>query len=128
MSDLWDLALKSADVLRFSTLFTAQQVPQYLADDGATDAAIEWCRAHAVTHVYLESFRSEFVTPPELIERAAERFRAARLPRHGLHHAVQLRPQQQPLEALLVLHGGGDPTRAAGDERGRGAALRRRDD
>ena len=59
MSDLWDLAVKSADVLRFSTLFTAQQVPQYLPEDAATDAAVEWCRAHAVTHVYRESFRSE---------------------------------------------------------------------
>jgi len=77
MSDLWDLACANVDVLRFSTLFTAQQVPRYLADDAQIDAAVEWCRAHGITHVYLESFRSERVPPPELIERARERFREA---------------------------------------------------
>ena len=79
MTDLWDLASANADVFRFSTLFTAQQLPRSLADDAAVDSAVEWCRAHAITHVYLESFRSEFSPPPELVERAAERFRAAGL-------------------------------------------------
>ncbi len=79
MTDLWELASSNTDVLRFSTLFTAQQVPKLLGDDAAVDAAIEWCRAHAITHVYLESFRSEFSPPPEMVRRAAERFRTAGL-------------------------------------------------
>jgi hypothetical protein len=74
---MWDLALENADVLRLSTLFTAQQVPKHLGDDEGIDRSIEWCRRHGITHVYIESFRQESVPPAGALEHARDRFREA---------------------------------------------------
>ncbi len=75
--DMWALAQKNADVLRMSTLFTAQQVPQHLSDEEGISRAIQWCKEHGITHVYLESFRTESVAPRETLARARDRFREA---------------------------------------------------
>ena len=69
---MWALAQKNADVLRMSTLFTAQQVPQHLGDEEGIVRAIEWCKEHGITHVYIESFRGEAVPPREMLARARE--------------------------------------------------------
>ncbi len=76
-ADMWALAQKNADVLRMSTLFTAQQVPQHLGDEEGIARAIEWCKEHGITHVYIESFRGESVPPGETLARARDRFREA---------------------------------------------------
>jgi hypothetical protein len=76
-SPLWTLARQNADVLRISTLFTAQQVPKYLSDNAGVDSAIRWCKEQGVTHVYLESFRTGTVPLREVLTRARDRFREA---------------------------------------------------
>ncbi len=81
--DLWELAGRNADVLRFSTLFTARQVPTYLAEDEGVDRAIEWCKARGITRAYFESFRNDDWAPKELLARARDRFAAAGIDPRG---------------------------------------------
>jgi len=76
-TDMWQLAQQNADTLRFSTLFTAQQVGRLLSTDEDVRKAIEWCRRRGITHVYIESFRNEVSPPTELLERARDAFREA---------------------------------------------------
>ena len=76
-ADMWDLAQQNADVLRMSTLFNAQQVPQHLADEEGIARAIKWCKEHGITHVYIESFRGGSGPPREMLARARDRFREA---------------------------------------------------
>jgi hypothetical protein len=73
--DLWDLARSKQAVHRFSTLFTAQNVREYLASAEGLEAALAWCKQTGVTRVYLESFRDGYQAPRELLERARDRFR-----------------------------------------------------
>lgn len=77
--DMWELAQENADVLRISTLFTAQQLPRYLSDDDGIERAVLWCKSHGITHVYLESFRTGTVPPKKVLARARDRFRDAGL-------------------------------------------------
>ncbi len=58
---LWQLAKAQENVHRFSTLFTAQQVRDYLGSETGITAAIDWCKKTAVTKVYIESFRDGFL-------------------------------------------------------------------
>jgi hypothetical protein len=76
-SDLWELAKTKQDTHRFSTLITAQQVRDRLGTDDGIDAAIDWCKKTAVTKVYIETFRSDYLAPRETLRRAKERFLAA---------------------------------------------------
>lgn len=72
--DLWTLAGRHADTLRFSTLFTAQDVGRGLVKPGATEKAIEWCRETAVTHVYIESFRDGYTVEKDVLLAARKAF------------------------------------------------------
>jgi hypothetical protein len=72
--DLWELANEKRDVLRFSTLFTAQNVRDLLADQKGLEAAIDWCKRTAVTHVYVESFRDGYTAEREALKRAKKAF------------------------------------------------------
>lgn len=74
---MWELARQNADVLRFSTLFTSQQVVRYLSDPQGVEDAVAWCRRHGITRVYLESFRAEIVPPRDTILRARDVFSEA---------------------------------------------------
>jgi len=73
-ADLRALAAQYRAVHRYSTLFTAQNVRDYLATEAGIERAIDWCRRTAVTKVYLESFRDGFLCPRALLERAKKRF------------------------------------------------------
>jgi hypothetical protein len=75
--DLWALARQNADIHRFSTLFTAQDVRDRLAADAGVEAAMDWCRRTAITKVYLESFRDGYQAERAALERARDRFRTA---------------------------------------------------
>ncbi|GAB6167142.1 hypothetical protein JCM19992_31420 [Thermostilla marina] len=75
--DLWTYAKENAAKHRFSTLFTAHDVRDSLGDDAAIDEAIAWCKATGVTKVYIESFRSNYQAPRELLIHARDRFREA---------------------------------------------------
>ncbi len=72
--DLWKLANEKRDLLRFSTLFTAQNVRDLLSDQEGLEKAIEWCKKTAVTHVYIESFRNKYTAERADLERAKKAF------------------------------------------------------
>ena len=73
---LWDLARKSRDALKISTLFTAQNVRQYLSSDEGIDKAIRWCKDTGVTHVFIETFRDGYTADKNTLEQAKARFEA----------------------------------------------------
>ena len=74
---LWNLATAHRNVLRVSTLFTAQNVRDHLSTDEKIDQAIEWCRQTGVTRVFLETFRSRYWAERATLEHARDRFRKA---------------------------------------------------
>ncbi len=75
--DLWALARSNERIHRFSTLFTAHQVRDYLATDDGIESAIAWCKRTSVTKVYLESFRSGYDAPSPMLAHARDQFREA---------------------------------------------------
>ena len=75
--DLWQLARQKHDVHRFSTLMTASQVRDLLSTDEGIDAAIDWCKRTAVTKVYVESFRSNYLAERDALAHVRDRLRAA---------------------------------------------------
>ena len=74
---LVDLAQHHASTLRFSTLFTAQNVRQFLRTPEGIAEAIQWCRETAVTHVYLETFRDGYMVDRDVIVNAKQRLTEA---------------------------------------------------
>lgn len=73
-AEMWALAQERATDLRFSTLFTAQNVRDLLATSEGIDRAILWCKKSAVTHVYLETFRDGYTAERETLLQAKRRF------------------------------------------------------
>jgi len=71
---LWDLAQKNKDVLKVSTLFTAQNVRDYLTLEEGRDQAVDWCKKTGVTHVFLETFRNKYTAERITLERAKAQF------------------------------------------------------
>jgi len=76
---LWALAQEKQAVHRFSTLITAQQVRDLVSTGEGIDAAVAWCRATAVTKVYVETFRDGYQAQRPALERARDRLRRAGL-------------------------------------------------
>jgi hypothetical protein len=74
---LWEQANANKDLLRISTLFTAQNVRDHLGSDDGIDTAIAWCKATGVTHAFIETFRGNYTVPRPLLERAKLRFTEA---------------------------------------------------
>lgn len=73
---LWDLAKENRDVLKISTLFTAQNVRDLLSSDEGTKSAIDWCKKTGVTHVFIESYRDGYTAERKTLEYARDRFKA----------------------------------------------------
>jgi len=73
---LWDVANQNKELLRISTLFTAQNVRDHLSDEQGMSEAIDWCKKTGVTHVFLETFRSNYTAERKALERAKARFKA----------------------------------------------------
>ncbi|MBI2926013.1 MAG: hypothetical protein HYY24_09940 [Verrucomicrobia bacterium] len=73
-ADLWQLARREQATHRFSTLFTAHDVKNYLSTDAGLAQAIDWCRQTAVTKVYLEEFRDGYQAERAALLHAKERF------------------------------------------------------
>ena len=71
---LWDLANESKDLLKISTLFTAQNVRDHLGNEDGINEAIDWCKKTGVTHVFLETFRSKYTADRKTLELAKTRF------------------------------------------------------
>lgn len=74
---LWDLAMENQDILRISTLFTAQNVRDYLSDEASLDEAIDWCKRTGITRVFIETFRSGYQAERVVLENAKFRFESA---------------------------------------------------
>lgn len=72
---LWAIALENKDHFGFSTLFTAQNVRQYLSREEGLEDAVRWCRDTAVTKVFVESFRDGYRAERQALENARDRFR-----------------------------------------------------
>jgi len=73
---LWASAQQSADIHRFSTLFTAQCVESYLSSEADIAESIRWCKASGVTKVYLEEYRDGYQAERQTLLQARDRFRA----------------------------------------------------
>jgi hypothetical protein len=72
---LWNLANENKELLRISTLFTAQNVRDHLSSEQGISKAIEWCRNTGVTHVFIETFRDNYTAERKLLEGAKSRFK-----------------------------------------------------
>ena len=71
---LWDIANKNKDVLRISTLFTAQDVRDHLSSPEGLDKAVKWCKETGLTRVFIETFRGPYRAEREALEGARDRF------------------------------------------------------
>jgi hypothetical protein len=119
--DLWALAKSRKDVHVFATLFTAQDVRDRLKDDAGIDTAVAWCKATAVTHAFVETFRDGTQAERAALEKARDRFRAAGLDVSGCITPTQVgklstgwkaiscytdRPTQDKLQAVFEFAAG----------------------
>lgn len=71
---LWTMAQKAGAIHRFSTLLSAQDVRDYLADDSGIDKAIHWCKETGITKVYIETYRDGYQADRGALSRAKKRF------------------------------------------------------
>jgi hypothetical protein len=74
---LWGLAEQNRDTLRISTLFTAQNVRDFLSGEQGIDKAIGWCKETGVTRVFIEAFRGGYTADRQTLQHAKERFEQA---------------------------------------------------
>jgi len=74
---LWDQANDNRDLLKISTLFTAQNVRAYLSNEDGINNAMKWCRDTGVTHVFIETFRDNYTAQRKALENAKLKFKAA---------------------------------------------------
>ena len=74
---LWDLANDNKDLLKISTLFTAQNVQAYLSNEDGISSAMKWCGDTGVTHVFIEAFRDNYTAERKALESAKAKFKAA---------------------------------------------------
>ncbi len=74
---LWETAGQQKELLRVSTLFTAQNVRDYLSTDKGIDTAIDWCKTTGITRVFIETFRSRYWAERKALEHARDRFKKA---------------------------------------------------
>ncbi len=76
-ADLWQLAKSKRQVHQFSTLFTAQDVRDRLAQPGGIEAALDWCRKTGITKVYIETYRDGYQAEQADLVKARDAFRNA---------------------------------------------------
>jgi len=94
---------REAAIHQFSTLFTAQDVRDHLADDAGLAAAIDWCHKTGVTKVYLETFRDGY----QPSGRPCRRRLNDSEPPNSRFRAASPRPtwaSRRRLETALLLH------------------------
>ncbi|MHC4172333.1 MAG: hypothetical protein ACYTBX_00055 [Planctomycetota bacterium] len=73
---LWELANENKELLKISTLFTAQNVRDHLSTEEGINKALDWCKKTGVTHVFIETFRSRYTAEKTTLELAKSRFEA----------------------------------------------------
>ncbi|MBK9391282.1 MAG: hypothetical protein IPN68_14205 [Bacteroidetes bacterium] len=72
---LWEAANKNKDVLRISTLFTAQDCRDKINTPEGLEAAVKWCKETGLTRVFIESFRGGYYAEKETLIKARDRFK-----------------------------------------------------
>jgi hypothetical protein len=73
---LWDLANENRNLLKISTLFTAQNVRDHLSSEQGVSNAIDWCKKTGVTHVFIETYRDNYTAERKTLENAKAKFQA----------------------------------------------------
>ncbi len=73
--DLVSIARKYQKIHRYSTLFTAQDVRNYLSNEEGIKNGIEWCKKTGVLKVYIESFRDGYQAERSVLINARDRFK-----------------------------------------------------
>ncbi|MGB2864385.1 MAG: hypothetical protein WBC05_13730 [Sedimentisphaerales bacterium] len=73
---LWDLANQNKELLKISTLFTAQNVRDHLSGEKGINDAVAWCKKTSVTHVFIETFRGNYTAERKVLENAKAKFKA----------------------------------------------------
>ena len=74
---LWDLANKNKELLKVSTIFTAQDVRDKLSTNSGLDSAITWCKNAGITRVFIESFRNGYTAEQGTLINARDQFKKA---------------------------------------------------
>jgi len=72
---LWDAAQKNKDVLRISTLFTAQDCRDKINTTEGLEAAVKWCKETGLTRVFIEVFRGGYYAEKETLIKVRDRFK-----------------------------------------------------
>ena len=78
----WELANSHKELLRVSTIFTAQDVRDKLSSESGLDSAIMWCKEAGITRVFIETFRG-YTAEREVLTNAKERFDKAGIEASG---------------------------------------------
>ena len=78
----WDLAQRNKELLRVSTIFTAQDVRDYLSSESGLDSAITWCKDAGITRVFIETFRG-YTAERDVLTNAKMRFEEAGIEASG---------------------------------------------
>lgn len=74
ISPLWDMTKINKGVLKLSVWFRAQDVDQLLSTPPGLDKAVNWCKQHGVTKVYLEAYGRGLFANRKTLVNAKERF------------------------------------------------------
>lgn len=72
----WEIANENKELLRVSTIFTAQDVRDKLSRESGLDSAIAWCKEAGITRVFIESFRG-YTAERETLLNAKAKFEEA---------------------------------------------------
>ncbi len=87
---LWKMAREKRFVHRFSALFTAQNVRDYLSSESSLAEAIAWCKSTGVTKVYLEAYRADYTADRKTLLHAKRSFRRAGIAVSGCVTTTQI--------------------------------------
>jgi len=79
----WELANRNKELLRVSTIFTAQDVRDQLSRESGLDSAIAWCKDAGITRVFVESFRNGYTAEKATLINARDRFEASGIEASG---------------------------------------------
>lgn len=71
------LAQQHRETVIYSTLMFSEVVNEQLGTEDGIEEAIQWCKKHGISKVYLETYRNKIWAKRNLIERARDRFASA---------------------------------------------------
>jgi len=81
-TDNWNLANSNKELLRISTIFTAQDVRDKLSTESGLDSAVIWCKEAGITRIFIETFRG-YTAERKVLTNAKKRFEEAGIEASG---------------------------------------------